>query len=105
MEAKRMQLCCGARLRELEKRRPRGELPGPAGGQESWGGTLGQGWGARTRGSSWSLAGGRLQEEIGKKFCPLRALRAWPRLPRGAGGTPALAVPKARLGGTGGSLV
>lgn len=42
-----MQLCCGARLRELEKRRPRGELPGPAGGagklgRDSWSGLGGE---------------------------------------------------------------
>ena len=43
------------------------------------------------------LKEGRFRLDIRRKFFPMRVVRPWPRLPRGAVAAPSLAVLKARL--------
>lgn len=80
-----MRLCCGARLREMEKRRPRGELPGPAGGagklgRDSWSGLGGQDEGQQLE-PDRGEASGRNWEEIlpseGAEGLAQAAQRSW----------------------------
>ena len=42
--------------------------------------------------------------DMRRKSFPVRVLRPWPRLPRGAGAAPSLAGLKARLDGAGSTL-
>ncbi|KFR05746.1 hypothetical protein N306_10012, partial [Opisthocomus hoazin] len=51
------------------------------------------------------LKEGRFRLDIRKKFFPMRVVKHWPRLPRGAVAAPSLAVFKARLDGALSSLV
>jgi len=62
-------------------------------------------WNDRTRGDGFKLKEGRFRLDIRKKFCTLRVVRPWPRLPREAVAAPSLAVFKARLIGTLSNLV
>lgn len=100
-----MQLCCGARLRELEKRRPQGELPGPAGGGRKAGEGLlvragGPGRGAEA-GAWQGEALGRNWEEIlpseGAEGLAQAAQRSW--------GCPSPGSAQDQAGGAWGSLV
>jgi len=56
-------------------------------------------WGDRTRGDGFKLKEGRFKLDIRKKFCIMRVVRPWPRLPREAVAAPSLAMLKARLDG------
>ena len=42
------------------------------------------------RGDGLRVRQGRLRLEIGNNFCPGRAVRCWPRLPRAGGESPSL---------------
>jgi len=53
----------------------------------------------RTGGNGSELTEGRFRLDIGKRFFPVRVVRPWPRLPRGAVAAPSLAGLKARLDG------
>jgi len=53
----------------------------------------------RTRGDGFKLTEWRLILDIRKKFFPMRVVRPWPLLPRGAVAAPSLAGLKARLDG------
>jgi len=59
----------------------------------------------RTRGKGSKLKEGRFRLDIRKKFFPMRVVRPWHRLPRGAVAAPSLAVFKARLDGALSNLV
>jgi len=62
-------------------------------------------WSERTRGNGFKLEEGRFRLAVTKKFFPMRVVRPWPRLPRGAVAAPSLAVFKARLDGALSTLV
>ena len=55
-----------------------------------------------TRSNDIKQKEGKFRLDIRKKFFIMRAVRPWPRLPRGAVAAPSLGVPKARLDGAGG---
>ena len=48
----------------------------------------------------WTRLEGRLRLDVRKKFCTLRAVRHWPRLPSEALGALSLETLKVRLGGS-----
>ena len=60
--------------------------------RESWRGTC-----DRTRGDGFRLKEGRFRLDIRKKFCTMRVLRPWPRLPREAVAALSLEAFKAQL--------
>ena len=58
-----------------------------------------------TRGNGFKLKEGRLRLDIRKKYCTMRVVRHWHRLPREAVAAPSLEVFKVRLNGALSSLV
>jgi len=58
-----------------------------------------------TRGNGLKLKEGRLRLDIRKKYCTMRVVRHWHRLPREAVAAPSLEVFKVRLNGALSSLV
>ena len=81
-------------------------LPVPGGACERAGeGVFTRAWSNRTRGDGFELRVGRFKLDTRKKFCTLRVVRPWPRLPREAVAAPSLAVCKARLDGALSNLV
>jgi len=61
--------------------------------------------GDRTRRNGCTLKEGRFRLDIRKKFCIVRVVKHWHRLPREAVAAPSLAVFKARLDGALSNLV
>jgi len=59
----------------------------------------------RTRGNGCKQKEGRFRLDIRKKFLPMRVVRHWHGLPRGAVAAPSLVVFKARLDGALSNLV
>ncbi|GAB0179268.1 mitochondrial enolase superfamily member 1 [Grus japonensis] len=103
------------RLRELglfslEKRRLRGDIIAACqflkGAYRKAGeGLFIRGCSDRTRGNGLKLKEGRFRLDVRKKFCTVRVVRHWNRLPRGAVDAPSLAVFKTRLDGALGNVV
>jgi len=76
------------------------QLPVPEGADRKDGeGLFTRGCSDGTRGNGSKLTDGRFRLDIGKKFCTIRVVKHWPRLPREAVAAPSLAVFKARLDG------
>ena len=59
----------------------------------------------RTRGNGFKLKEGSFRLDVRKKFCTVRVVRHWNRLPRAVVDAPSLAVFKARVDGALGNLV
>ena len=83
-------------------RRSYSSLPVPEGGlQESWGGTFYKGVFYK----GFKLKEGRFRLDIRKKFCTVRMVRHWNRLPKEFVDAPSLDAFKARLDGALSKLV
>jgi len=108
-------LCCEGRLRELglfslEKRRLQGDLIAAfrclKGAYKKAGqGIFTRACKDRERGNGFKLREDRFRLDVRKKFCTVRVVRPWHRLPREAVSAPSLAVFKARLDGALSSVV
>ena len=92
----------------MEKRRLRGDLIAAfkylKGLQERGEGLFIRAYRDRTRGIRFKLKEGRFRLDVRKKFSPVRVVRPWHRLPRGAEAAPSLEGFKARLDGALGHL-
>ena len=108
-------LLCEGKLREvtlfsLEKRRLRGDLivafQDLKGTYKKAGeGLFTRARRKRTRGNSFKLEEGRFRLDIREKFCTVRVIRHWSRLPSEAVNTPSLEVLQVRLDGVVSNLV
>ena len=97
-------------LFSLEKRRLRGDLIAAfqylkGAYKKVRDGLFARTWSDRTRGNGFKLEECSFRSDRRKRFCTVRVVRHWPRLPREAVDAPSLEVFKARWDGALSNLV